>query len=205
MTATVSSAYTIPTGNITFIGGGSALATVSVGSNGSATATVSTLHAGTYSITAVYGGSTEYAASTSNTITETVLGGDTSTALTALPNPVAPGQTVTLRAIVSTSQTTAAITGTVTFRDGSVTLGASAVAPNGTASFSTAALLTGTHSITASYGGSQDLNGSTSAPVNLIVTAIPTSIGRPSASTRCDGPRLRVPSLAPPIPAGDCR
>ena len=85
MTATVTSAFTTPMGNISFMANGTVLATVPLTAAGTALATVSTLHAGTYNITAVYGGSTEYAASTSNTIIETVLGTDTATTLTASP------------------------------------------------------------------------------------------------------------------------
>ena len=177
MTATVSSAYTTPSGNVTFMANGAALATVPVAGNGTAYATISTLHAGTYAITAVYGGSTEYAASTSNAITETVLGTDTTTSLKASPNPVTPGQTLTLSAAVSGAQSGIPLTGVVTFEDGATTLGSANVGANGLASFSTSALLTGTHSIVAAYGGSSNYNASSSAPVNVVVTAIPTSIG----------------------------
>ncbi|WP_433967097.1 Ig-like domain-containing protein [Tunturiibacter gelidiferens] len=63
MTATVTSAFTTPMGNISFMANGTVLATVPLTAAGTALATVSTLHAGTYNITAVYGGSTQYAAS----------------------------------------------------------------------------------------------------------------------------------------------
>jgi len=92
MTATVTSAFTTPTGNISFTANGAVLATVPVTAAGTAHATVSNLRAGTYNITAVYGGSTQYAASTSNTIVETVLGANTATTLTASPNPALPAR-----------------------------------------------------------------------------------------------------------------
>jgi Bacterial Ig-like domain (group 3) len=177
MTATVTSAFTTPTGNIAFMANGAALATVPVAANGTASATVSTLHAGTYSITAVYGGSTMYAASTSNAITETVLGTDTTSTLSVSPNPAIPTQSVTLTATVSGSQTGIPLTGTVTFRDGAATLSAIPVGANGVASFSTSSLLTGTHPITATYSGSADYNPSVSNTVVEVITAIPTTIG----------------------------
>jgi parallel beta-helix repeat protein len=177
LTATVSSAFTTPTGTVTFLAGGTAVATVPVGSNGAASATVNTLRAGTYGITAVYGGSTEYAASTSNVITETVLGTDTTTSLRASPNPVTPGQTLTLTATISGSQIGIALTGTVIFKDGATALGSVAVGANGVASLATSGLLTGTHNIIATYSGSSDYNASASSPVSVVVTAIPTSIG----------------------------
>jgi parallel beta-helix repeat protein len=175
MTATVSSAYTTPTGNVTFMAGGTSLATVPVSSSGAASATVSTLIGGTYTITAVYGGSTEYAGSTSNAITETVLGTDTSTSLSASPNPATPGQSITFTAIVSGTQSAGPLTGTVTFKDGATTLGTVGTT-NGVATLSISSLLTGTHIITAAYGGSPEYSRSASAAISVVVTAIPTSI-----------------------------
>jgi hypothetical protein len=177
MTATVSSEFTTPAGNVNFMANGTILAPVPLASNGTARATVSTLHAGIYNITAIYGGSTEYAASTSNAIVETVLGTDTTSTLTPSPNPAIPGQPVTLRATVSGSQTGIPFNGIVTFKDGANTLGAVPIGTNGVASFSTSALLTGTHPITAIYSGSSDYNTSVSNTVVEVVTAIPTSIG----------------------------
>ncbi len=177
LAAAVNSAYTIPTGEVSFLAGSVVLTTAPVGPNGSASATANTLHAGTHSITARYSGSTQYAASTSNAVTETVLGATTMTSLSASPNPVAPNLLVTFTAKVSTQQSTSAVSGIVTFKDGAVTLGTSAVGASGIATYSTSTLLTGTHSLTAVYGGSQDLNGSTSGIVPLVVTGIPTNIG----------------------------
>ncbi len=177
MTATVSSAYTTPTGNVTFYWPGNVLlATVPVGSSGAASDTVSTLIGGKYTITAVYGGSTEYAGSTSNAITETVLGTDTSTSLSASPNPAAPGQSITFTAIVSGTQSAGPLTGTVTFKDGATTLGTGSVGTNGVAILRISSLLTGTHIITAAYGGSPEYSRSASAAISVVVTAIPTSI-----------------------------
>jgi parallel beta-helix repeat protein len=174
MTATVGSAYTTPTGNVTFMAGGMLLATVPVSSTGAASATVSTLIGGTYTITAVYGGSTEYAGSTSNAIIETVLGTDTSTSLSASPNPATPGQSITFTAIVSEAQSAGPLTGTVTFKDGATTLGT--VGTNGVANLSISSLLTGTHIITAAYGDSPEYNPSASGAISVVVTAIPTSV-----------------------------
>jgi parallel beta-helix repeat protein len=176
MTATVTSAYTTPTGNVTFMAGGTSLATVPVSSSGAAVATVSTLIGGTYTITAVYGGSTEYAGSTSNAVVETVLGSETSTSLNASPNPATPGQSITFTAIVSGAQSAGPLAGTVTFKDGATTLGTGSVGTNGVATLSISSLLTGTHLITAAYGGSPEYNPSASGAISVVVTAIPTSV-----------------------------
>jgi hypothetical protein len=208
MTAAVGSAYDTPTGTVTFKAGTTLLATAPIGVNGLATATVNTLRAGAYTITAVYNGSTQYAGSTSNALTENVIGADTATALTASPNPVSPGQSVNLAAKVSSLTAGLPVTGTVTFKDGATTLATATIAPNGTAAASTTSLLTGTHRITASYAGSQDLNSSVSAPVDLIVTSIPTSIGlnvSPNPATVGQNVTMiatAVSSLPNQVPAG---
>ncbi len=133
MIATVSSAYTVPTGTVTFVAGGTVLATATVGSNGVASGVATSLHAGTYLVTAGYGGSTEYAASTSNALTLTVLAGNTTTSLSAAPNLAAPGQTITLAAQVSGALSGIPLTGTVTFKEGATILGTANVGTNGLA------------------------------------------------------------------------
>jgi hypothetical protein len=62
---------------------------------------------------------------------------------------------------LSTMTTTPAITGTVTFKDGTTVL-ATRTLSSGTATFTTSTLAVGKHSITAVYGGDADLTGSTS-------------------------------------------
>src|SRR5207247_9902938 len=53
-------------------------------------------------------------------------------------------------------------TGTVTFKDGSSTLGTGTLDGSGQGTFVTSTLAVGSHSITASYGGDANFNGSTS-------------------------------------------
>jgi hypothetical protein len=161
--ARVSSAYGIPTGNITFMASSTPLTTATLNASGVASATVSTLGAGSYVITAVYDASTEFAGSSSNTITETVLGTDTVTALTASPNPAALAQTVTFTAQVAVASGNGTPSGNVTFKDGGVTLGTAVVSANGTATFSPAALAAGTHQIVATFNPTGNYAGSTSA------------------------------------------
>jgi len=70
-TATVSSAAGMPTGNVTFYDGATALSTVPL-INGSAAYSTSGLSEGAHSISAVYLGTTLFLTSTSNTLVETV-------------------------------------------------------------------------------------------------------------------------------------
>ncbi|MBW4040266.1 MAG: hypothetical protein HIU91_15695, partial [Acidobacteria bacterium] len=169
MSATVSSAYTVPAGTITFMAGGKPLATATVAANGSASATISTLGAGTYPITAVYSGSTEYASSTSNTVIEVVNGAPTTTTLASSLNPSTFGQPVTFTATVAAPQSPTQPTGTVTFLDGSATLGSAPLSASSLTQFTTSNLAVGSHSITALYTGSANDNPSTSATLLQLV------------------------------------
>ncbi len=92
---------------------------------------------------------------------------DTATALAAAPSPSISGQTVTFTATVTSSAGTP--TGTVTFLDGSATLGTASLNDSGVAVFATAALTVGTHTITATYGGDVNFAGSSSSGLTQTV------------------------------------
>jgi len=96
----------------------------------------------------------------------------TTTTLTSTPNPSTVGQAVTLTATVRpVAPATGVPTGTVTFRDGAVTIGTATLGATGSASISVTTLAAGTHSLTAAYGGSLDFLASTSAAVSQVVNA----------------------------------
>ena len=158
-TATVTSTGGTPTGTVTFKDGVTTLGTGTL-SSGKATFKTSTLAVGTHSITAVYGGSTSFAGSTSPLLTQTVKQASSSTSLASSLNPSTFGAAVTFTATVTSTGGTP--TGTVTFKDGTTTVGTGTLT-SGKATFSTSALAVGPHSITAVYGGSIDYNTSTSA------------------------------------------
>ena len=153
-TATISS--TTATGTVTFKDGSTTLGTGNV-SNGTATFSTSTLAVGSHSITGVYSGDANYNTSTSSRLTQTVKQAS-AVALSSSTNPLPSGANVMFTAIVTPS----AATGTVTFFDGSTTLGTGTLS-GGAAVFSTSSLAVGTHSITAVYGGDSNYIGSTSS------------------------------------------
>jgi len=128
---------------------------------GRATITLSTLPGGTESLTAIYDGDANDAPSTSPPLTQTVARASTFTGLTSSPDPSNIGQSVTFTA--SVSSTTA--TGTVTFYHGSTALGAGTVS-DGIATLTVSNLSVGMHSITATYSGDGNYEGSTS-PVRV--------------------------------------
>jgi Bacterial Ig-like domain (group 3) len=167
-TATVSRSGSgmLPTGSVTFDDGVTVLGSGTL-VGGKATFTTSALAVGPHTITALYSGDNNYAASSSSALTETIARAPTSTRL-APTAPVIYGQSVTFTATVSGISGIAAPTGTVTFKNGSVTLGTGTVSGN-TATFSTAALSGGAHTITAVYGGDSNYTASTSSAVTQTV------------------------------------
>ena len=173
LTATVAptSGSSTPTGNILFKNGATTLASVAL-VNGSATFTTSTLAAGSLVLAASYSGSTTFAAS-SATLSQIVSQSSTTTALKTNPNPSAAGQTVTFTATV-TGQYTGAISGSVSFMNGSQNLGSATIA-QGKATFTNAFSAAGTDSITAIYTGDANNQTSTSAVLSQTVTNDPTT------------------------------
>jgi hypothetical protein len=153
-----------PTGTVTFKDGSTALGTVAL-AGGSATLTTAGLTAGGHSITATYGGDSNFTGVTSAALGQTVNQAATTTLLTSSATQSAAAQSVTLTATVSAVAPGAGTpTGTVTFLDGSATLG-SAQLSGGKAAFTTSALSSGSHSITASYGGDGNFLPSASGTV----------------------------------------
>jgi len=89
-TATVSAAAPgsgTPSGTVTFNDGVTTLGTGTLNGSGVATFATSALSVATHSITAVYGGNTNFTPSTSNTVSQQVNRSGTSTSLTSSANP----------------------------------------------------------------------------------------------------------------------
>jgi len=162
-TATVTSvtAGTI-TGSVTFKDGISVLGS-GVISAGKAKFTTSALAVGSHSVTGVYSGNAAYATSTSSTLSHTVNKAGSSTVVISSHNPSVFGQSVMFTATVTAvAPGSGTPTGTVTFKNGATVLGTGTLS-GGKATFSSAALAIGPHSITVAYSGSIHYNISTSA------------------------------------------
>jgi hypothetical protein len=168
-----------PTGTVQFKVDGADVGSPVVLADGKATYSASSLAVGDRTITAVYSGNpgtsaaTAFGASTSAALIQKVnsTNVNTTTTLASSQNPSVFGQSVTLTATVTPASGTNAPTGTVTFKNGTATLGTSTLSRvDGTnkasATFSTSSLGVNTagHSITAEYGGATGFNTSTSSP-----------------------------------------
>ena len=144
LTANVSSLATgTLTGTVTFMYGSSAIGSPIAVSSGSAQLMTTALPPGAQNLTAVYSGDTNFTTSTSNTISYDVVGAASSTTLAVSPVGSSTfGQNVTLTATVS-SLTAGTLTGTVTFKSGSITVGSPVTVVSGSAQLVTAALAGG--------------------------------------------------------------
>ncbi len=187
-----------PTGTVTFKDGGTLLGTGSlavVSGVDQATLTTSSLALGSHSITAVYGGDTNFSGSTASAISQSVSQASTTVSVTSATSPAVYGQSVTLTATIGVVGPAAgAPTGNVNFYDGATLLGTgtrSVVGGVVQATFTTSSLAIGGHSITASYIGDTNFSGNTSSPITQTINqaAAATSVTSSAAS----------PSLGQPI------
>jgi len=155
-TVTTSAGAGTPTGTVTFMRGTATLGKATLVSGTANFATKPTqLPAGTDQITAIYSGDVNRVGSTSAVFTQTVGKASTTTQVTASPTTINSGQQVTLTATVTPTPTSTP-TGTVVFTDGTTTLG-SVVLTSGSATLVTTGVVgTGTHTIKASYKGTNN-------------------------------------------------
>jgi Bacterial Ig-like domain (group 3)/FG-GAP-like repeat len=181
LTATVTSgAAATPSGTVTFSTGSTTLGSSALNASGVATLLLSTLAAGSDSLTATYSGDAN-CVSSSAVLNQVVQKANTSTALGATPTAANLNQAVTFTAIV-TPQSSGIPTGSMNFMDGTTQLGASPLNGSGVAIFSTATLSAGTHSITAAYSGDANFNVSSSTAVVLPVVSPAFSISATALS-----------------------
>jgi len=174
LSATVkkSSGSGTPTGKVAFKYGSDTLATVALNSSGVATLIAPTTGypVATYGITADYEGDANDDTSTSATVNVQVVKDTTATALTITPTSVTIGQNVTLKATV-TSSLGGKPTGTVTFKDGSTSLGTVNLSGGvASATVSSQPYPAGTYNVTAVYSGDATQATSTSPAVKVTLT-----------------------------------
>jgi hypothetical protein len=172
-TATISGKFGgTASGTVTFKDGTTALKTVSL-SGGAAKFTTTALALGTHSITAVYSGDTNFAASKSTAVSQGVNKAISTTTLKSSLNPSNYPQSVTFTATIS-GQFGGTATGTVTFKNGTTALKTVSVS-GGKAVLTTTTLPAGTDSITAVYSGDANFAGSTSNKLSQVVNKATTT------------------------------
>jgi MYXO-CTERM domain-containing protein len=160
----------IPTGTIAFTDNDQSLGqAVTIDASGEATFTTSDLAVGSHPIKAVYSGDglNQPAAGSLSQIVNVAA---TTVTLASSRNPSTLGDSVTFTATVD-SAITGTISGNVTFKDGTTTIGTGTLDPSKQATFTTSELTLGTHTITAVYGGNTTFDTSTSNAVDQVVEA----------------------------------
>lgn len=173
-----------PTGKVTLYDGASELGESAL-SGGTATFSIGSLVPGNRSLTAVYKGDANFAASTSAPYAQTVQTAVTTTSLSSSANPSKYGQAVIFTAnVAAVSPGGGTPTGTVTFKDGSTVLGTGTLS-GGKATFAASGLAVGKHQITAHYEESAGYAASSSAVLEqtIDVTGTATVVASSSDST----------------------
>jgi hypothetical protein len=172
-TDTVTGNSGTPSGNVTFYDNNSVLTTVAL-SGGVATYTYTATTSGGHDINALYTGDSTYASSSGDDLVRVTPSGPVSyTGVSSSAAPSYLGQRVTFTAGVS-SKNGGTPTGSVTFYDGSTSLGSGALNSQGVATYTATTLALGVHNIVADYGGSSSYPGSV-ALLSQTVTVAPTS------------------------------
>ena len=157
LTATITSDSPNAGGAVRFYDGATLLGTSAPGSNGAASLSPAGLGLGAHTLTAVYGGDTNHAGSTSSATTELVVT-STSATLTSNNNPAASGQNVTLTAQINGAGKVVP-TGSISFRDNGTLLATTTLDSSGMGNSTTGALTVGSHTITMSYAATRIMPG----------------------------------------------
>jgi hypothetical protein len=192
VTFTVTVTGDSPGGTVQFMDGSDTLGSRDLSpvtlSTSTASLEVSSLTAGSHSITAVYSGNANNAGSTSAVLTQAVAAAASTTSLSISAARLTEGQTLNLTATVSGY----APNGSVQFKCDGDDLGASVALVDGSASYATNTLIVGSHSITAVYSGDANNVGSTSAVASVSVAAVagPSGGVGGGGSTSADIPTL---------------
>jgi sugar lactone lactonase YvrE len=173
----------VPSGNVIFSDGGTALATVALNGSGVAIFTTSNLTVGTHSIVAAYASSTDDAGSQSNTVAQVVQPIPTSVTLGTSLSTATTAQQVILVASVTGNPAQPVPSGTVQYFSGATNLGYGTVNASGVATFSPV-LNPGTYTITAQYQPNDNIHApSTSQQITLTITPGNGFIFLPDSST----------------------
>jgi uncharacterized protein (TIGR03382 family) len=163
LTATLTFASGAPSGTVSLFDGSEQVGTATV-ADGAAAFLVSSLSAGTHTLSAVYSGDATFGGSRAPGLAQTVTQAASTTALAATAAPGGATLVATVRSEAGTP------TGTVRFAEGAASLGSSALDAEGAARLPVT-LAQGSHTVTATYEGATNWKGSGSGPVTFTVGA----------------------------------
>ncbi|MDR3793627.1 MAG: Ig-like domain repeat protein [Terracidiphilus sp.] len=174
---------TTPTGTVTFYNNGTALGSAATLSSGSG-ALALYLPVGTYTnLTASYQGDTNFLTGASTAASYTVTQAAPAVVVTSNANPVWIGAAVTYSATVTGAPGAAAPTGTVTFYDGSTSLGTASANASGVATITATPATSGTHSITAAIAADSNYKTATSSALAEVAVDFTVAVASGGSST----------------------
>ncbi|MFG2194198.1 Ig-like domain repeat protein [Streptomyces sp. NPDC048639] len=192
-----------PTGTVTFVVDAGAPQTVAL-SGGSASITVSGLSVGSHNISATYSGDASFTGS-SDTDTHTVNKASTTTAVTSSPDPSVSGQSVSFTATVTPTSPGAGVpTGNVTFviTNGVTTLTSTGALNGSGVATVTAPLSAGSWTVTATYTGDANFNGSTGTDSHTVGKASTTTTVTSSPDPSVSGQSVTFTAFVVPVAPG---
>ena len=170
-----------PSGTITFYDGNASIGKATMTSDSSAHTFTGTLSytpstTGDHSIKATYSGDNYYISKTSDTLTLDVTTTATISTPTATSTTFTLGKSTTLSTTVTGSSSGGVPTGTITFYDGSTSIGAASTSSDSsnyklTGTLSYTPSTSGTHTITAKYSGDDNYSSVTSSSLSLQINA----------------------------------
>jgi hypothetical protein len=193
-----------PTGSVQFSIDGNPYGTAQELTGDHASVTVSNLSGGNHPVQATYNGNTNFAASTSATLSQGIDKAATATALQLDPNPVTYGAPVQLSATVTATPPGAGTpTGAVQFSIDGQPVGDPVSLAGGTATTTTNANLTpGAHDVTADYVGDDNFSGSMDTKTLNVEQAATTTTVTSSANPSVFGqPVTFTANVAPVAPS----
>jgi hypothetical protein len=177
-TATVTPAAA--TGSVIFYDGANPISPAVTVSGGTAQFSTSALALGGHTITAQYTPTGLFNGSGSNTVSQQVNPAATGVGMASTASPAFVGQSVTFTATVTATPSSMTPAGTVTFLDGANPISGAITLTNVggqmKASFTTAGLSTGSHTINAQYSPTSPNFAASSGSIPEAVTQIPTSV-----------------------------
>ncbi len=163
-TATAASNGGTPGGSVTFSDFNTVLGTASLNAAGIATFSTSSLALGTHAITATYAGDSYDTAAASTPLQQQVNAATAAITVVSSKSPALFADPLTLTAAVTGSGSSPI--GSVTFYDATAKLGTVPLDATGHATYATAALTIGDHTLTAVYSGDTNHAPVTSAPLD---------------------------------------
>ena len=172
----VSSQSGIPAGTVTFVDNRFVILGTVPLENGSVTFNVSTLPVGSHNVTAFYSGDGSFFGSAASaSLTHTVTKGESATNVEVVHTPVVFGAAEFRVLSAPVAPAAGTLAGAFELREGNKVLGGGKI-DAGSGHVFLPALSVGTHTLSASYEGSENFHASDSAPFEVDIVEAPTEI-----------------------------